>query len=218
MARDPRRHGVGQSKERSRPRRPVHRSPGTCREVFLTVAVAPSSVAIGVQPVWVAVAVVNRDPVANVGAVQVRRRRRQAVIRVGGVAILLPDRCRPLPANLSVHRFAGNAVAIGVHVSRLPVVLVVGACLLTGPPSGVHRGAILPDHQLDRSGGGRPRGCRRPGRRGRRRGGGGDRWQRLRLVLIFGWRRTGGQQQGGRNDQLSHRCMLTALMPAIKAA
>jgi hypothetical protein len=85
---------------------------GTCCEVSLTEAVAPNSVAIGVQPVWVAIAVVNRDPVANVGAVQVRRRRRQAVIRVGSVAILLRDRCRSLPADLSVHRFAGNTVAM----------------------------------------------------------------------------------------------------------
>src|SRR4029453_8535690 len=84
-----------------------------------------------------------------------------AVIGVGRIAILLGVRCRSLPADLSIQRFAGNAVAIGVHVRRLPVVLVVGACLLKGPPSGVHRGAILPDDQLDRSGGGRPRGGRR---------------------------------------------------------
>jgi hypothetical protein len=99
---------------------------------------------------------VNRNPLANVGAVKVGRGRRQAVVGVGGVAILLRGRCRSRSADLSVHRFAGDPVAIGVHVSRLPVVLVVGACLLNGPPGRLHRGAILANHQLDGPGGAGP--------------------------------------------------------------
>jgi hypothetical protein len=43
-------------------------------EISLAVPVAPIPVAIGVQVVWVAVAVVDRNPVANVGAVKVGRR------------------------------------------------------------------------------------------------------------------------------------------------
>src|SRR5215216_4006140 len=61
---------------------------GTASSERLAVAVAANPVAIGVQAVRIAVAVVNRDSVANVGAVKVRWRRRQAVIRVSRVATL----------------------------------------------------------------------------------------------------------------------------------
>jgi hypothetical protein len=62
---------------------------GTASSERLAVAVAANPVAIGVQAVRIAVAVVNRDSVANIGAVKVRWRRRQAVIRVSRVATLL---------------------------------------------------------------------------------------------------------------------------------
>jgi hypothetical protein len=42
-------------------------------ETSLAVPVAPNPVAIGVQAVWVAIAVVDRHPVADVGAVKVGR-------------------------------------------------------------------------------------------------------------------------------------------------
>jgi hypothetical protein len=125
---------------------------GTASSERLAVAVAANPVAIGVQAVRIAVAVVNRDSVANIGAVKVRWRRRQAVIRVSRVATLLRGWRRSLSADFSVHRLAGDAIAIGVHVCRLPVVLVVGTCLLEGPPRRLHRRAILPNYQLDRSG------------------------------------------------------------------
>lgn len=49
---------------------------GTASSERLAVAVAANPVAIGVQAVRIAVAVVNRDSVANIGAVKIRWRRR----------------------------------------------------------------------------------------------------------------------------------------------
>ena len=93
---------------------------------FLPVPVAPVPVAISIQAMWIAVAVVNRNAVANVCAVKVRRGRRQALIRVGRVAVLLGTwGGRPTTSLIGAVVAGRVLVARGAVVGAMVVVVVV---------------------------------------------------------------------------------------------